>query len=302
MSWKPILVGVDATLEAARAAAVGARLAEVAHTSCILVHVVREAATPRAMEARPETPGDVSSLARGRETVVRALTGSVPAPLLEQLLVRSGRAPVALCRAASELDAGLMVIGGKHHTMPGEWFGRSTAMHLARTADVPVLVTGSGALPRRVLAAVDASAAASVTLEAAQQWAALCGADLRVLSVVELLPVNAEMPFGQTDPGFYSGYYESAKTVVERDIWPLVTRPDAEKRLRFGRTLETIVHETQEWPADLLVVGTHGRGWVERALLGSVAERLLHLLPASLLVVPAHAAFVAQGGAQSRST
>jgi nucleotide-binding universal stress UspA family protein len=76
---------------------------------------------------------------------------------------------------------------------------------------------------------------------------------------------------------------------------------DAQKRLRFGQTLATIVHEAEEWPADLLVVGTHGKGWVERALLGSVTERLLHLLPTSLLVVPAHAAMLAQGGPQSRS-
>lgn len=278
MSWKPIVVGVDASLEASRAAAAGARLAEVTHTSCQLVHAVREDPPP----------------AYERETVEHALWGSVPTPLLEQILVRSGRAPIVLRQAATELDAGHIVIGAKHHTTPGEWFRRSTAMHLARTSEVPLLVTGSGTLPRRVLAAVDASAAARVTLDAAQQWVTACEGELRVLSVVELLPVNAELPFGQTDPGFYSGYYDRARTVVERDVWPLVTRAGAQTVLRFGRTLDTIVQEAGEWPADLLVVGTHGKGWAERALLGSVAERLLHLLPTSLLVVPAHAALAAE--------
>lgn len=295
MSSNTVVVGVDATLEATGAAVFGARFAEAAHTRCVLVHVVREPRAPIGMEARPATPGDTSPQERGRETVVRALSGSVPTPLLEQLLVRSGRAPVALREAALELHAGLIVIGGKHHTVPGEWLGRSTAMHLARTADVPVLVTGSGALPCRVLAAVDASAAARVTLESARQLAEVCGAELRVLSVVELLPLTTETPFGYVDPGFYSGYYESATTVVEREVWPLVTGADVQKRLRFGRTLETIIHEADGWPADLLVVGSHGRGWVERALLGSVTERLLHLLPTSLLVVPAYAAFLPHG-------
>lgn len=285
MSWKPIVVGVDATLEASLAAAAGARLAEVAHTSCHFIHVVREDPPP----------------AYARETIRHALWGSVPTPLLDQLLVRSGRAPVALRQAAAELDAGLIVIGGRHHTAAGELLRRSTASHLARTAEVPVLVTRSDALPHRVLVAVDVSAAARVTLEAAQQWAAVCGAELRVVSVVELLPVNAEMPFGQTDPGFYSGYYDRAKAAIEREIWPLVTRVDAQTVLRFGRTLETLVHEAQEWPADLLVVGTHGKGWVERALLGSVTERLLHLFPTSLLIVPAHAALLAEEGVHSRS-
>jgi nucleotide-binding universal stress UspA family protein len=158
---------------------------------------------------------------------------------------------------------------------------------------VPVVVTRSASLPRRVLAAVDTSAAARVTLEAAERWTDTCGAELRVLSVVELLPVTTEMPFGYTDPAVYSGYYESARTAVERDVWPLVKR-DAHKQLRFGRTLDTIVDEAETWAADLLVVGTHGRGWVERTLLGSVAEGLLHALPTSLLVVPAHAVLAAQ--------
>jgi hypothetical protein len=33
-------------------------------------------------------------------------------------------------------------------------------------------------------------------------------------------------------------------------------------------------------------VGSHGKGWVDRALLGTVTERLLNQLPVSLLVVP----------------
>jgi nucleotide-binding universal stress UspA family protein len=293
MSWKPILVGVDATLEAARAAAFAARLAETAKTSCTLMHVVREPRTPPKVGAMPATPGEQSVQAHGRETVLHALWGSVPPRLLEQVQVRSGRAPVVLRQAATELNAELIVIGGKHHTTLGQWVGRSTAMHLARTADVPVVVTRSASLPRRVLAAVDTSAAARVTLEAAERWTDTCGAELRVLSVVELLPVTTEMPFGYTDPAVYSGYYESARTAVERDVWPLVKR-DAHKQLRFGRTLDTIVDEAETWAADLLVVGTHGRGWVERTLLGSVAEGLLHALPTSLLVVPAHAVLAAQ--------
>lgn len=296
MAWKPVLVGVDATVEAARAAAFAAELAETADTSCILLHVVPEARAPLA-DGSP--PGSQSLQAHARETVLHALWGSVPPRLLEQILVRSGRAPVELRKAATELDAGLIVLGGKHHTMLGEWVGRSTALHLARTADVPLVVARGTSLPRRILAAVDASAAARGTLEAAERWTALCGAELRVLSVVELLPVTTEMPFGYTDPGVFSGYYESAKAIVERRVWPLVTARDAQKELRFGRTLDTIVNEVESWAADLLVVGTHGKGWVERALLGSVAEGLLHLLPTSLLVVPAHAALVA--GSQGRA-
>ncbi len=55
-------------------------------------------------------------------------------------------------------------------------------------------------------------------------------------------------------------------------------------------TMETdtvgIRREAAEWPADLLVVGSHGKGWGTRMLVGSVTEQLISYLPTSLLVVP----------------
>ena len=41
-----------------------------------------------------------------------------------------------------------------------------------------------------------------------------------------------------------------------------------------------------EWPADLVVVGTHGRGGAARALLGSVAEAVVRDAGCSVLVIP----------------
>jgi nucleotide-binding universal stress UspA family protein len=53
-----------------------------------------------------------------------------------------------------------------------------------------------------------------------------------------------------------------------------------------------IVDRAVSWPADLVVIGTHGRSGFDRALLGSVAERVIHKAPCPVLTVPpsAHAA------------
>jgi nucleotide-binding universal stress UspA family protein len=59
-----------------------------------------------------------------------------------------------------------------------------------------------------------------------------------------------------------------------------------ERLVRYGGAVETILREALDWRADLLVVGSHGKGWAERLLVGSVTERLLNHLPTSLLVVP----------------
>jgi nucleotide-binding universal stress UspA family protein len=49
---------------------------------------------------------------------------------------------------------------------------------------------------------------------------------------------------------------------------------------------ELIAAAATEVDADLIVVGTHGRGAAASAVLGSVAKRLLHVAPCPVLVVP----------------
>ena len=64
---------------------------------------------------------------------------------------------------------------------------------------------------------------------------------------------------------------------------------DAELKFAVGATHpadELIAQAAQQVEADLIVVGTHGRGAIGSALLGSVAKGLLHVAPCPVLVVP----------------
>jgi nucleotide-binding universal stress UspA family protein len=72
-------------------------------------------------------------------------------------------------------------------------------------------------------------------------------------------------------------------------VWPLFGDGGVEKVARSGQVVDVIQHEAAQRGADLVVVGSHGKGWRERLLLGSVTERLLNHLPTSLLVVPVEA-------------
>ena len=49
----------------------------------------------------------------------------------------------------------------------------------------------------------------------------------------------------------------------------------------------TILRVAEEWPADLIVMGTHGRRGFQRLMLGSVAERFLRISCCPVLLVPA---------------
>jgi nucleotide-binding universal stress UspA family protein len=57
--------------------------------------------------------------------------------------------------------------------------------------------------------------------------------------------------------------------------------------VRQGFPASEIDAHAREMPADLIVLGTHGRSGVERLVLGSVAERVLRRAPCPVLTVPA---------------
>ena len=286
-SWKPFVVGVDGSPESAWAAAVAGDAAQAAGTTCHLVHATRDVWSALALAEMPEHAQEFgeSLVAEARERVQHGLWGVVPPQLVESLVIRAGRAPAVFRQVAAELDAGLVVLGGKHHSMLGRWLAGSTSLNVVRTADVPVLVTGTSRTPiRRVLVAVDLSAAARPTIEMAQRAATLFGAELRAISALEPLPIIPEAPNYDL-----SAYYAMVEDHLARDIWPFVTMASAEKVTRYGMPVEVLLREAAEWRADLLVVGSHGKGWVDRLLIGSVTERLLNQLPTSLLVVPVYA-------------
>ena len=59
-----------------------------------------------------------------------------------------------------------------------------------------------------------------------------------------------------------------------------------QRLVRHGTVTDTLLREVTDWDADVLVVGSHGKGWAQRVLLGSVTEGLLNHMPTSLLVAP----------------
>ncbi|HEX9611732.1 MAG TPA: universal stress protein [Gemmatimonadales bacterium] len=294
MSWNPIIIGVEASPEAAQAAVFGCRLAQATATTCHLVHAMPD---PWITGAEIGVPPDIDRLRepfaeRARAEIADALrdAGMTDPPDVQ---IRFGGSTRVLAEMASERHAGLVVLGGKRHAALQRWLGGSTAHSAARAVPVPLLVTrGHVHEPRRVLVAVDLSGAAKPTLRAAERLAGIWDAELRVVTVLEPLPTvpGAVVPQWME----FSALWEET---LKRDVWSLVRRPRAQTIMRHGAVMEVLRREVAEWRADLLVVGSHGKGWVDRMILGSMTERLLNELPTSLVVVPAAAALAPLGAA-----
>ena len=60
---------------------------------------------------------------------------------------------------------------------------------------------------------------------------------------------------------------------------------DLTTQISAGAPERIIIEEAAEWKADLVVVGSHGRGFWSRMLLGSTTDSLVHQAPCSVLVV-----------------
>ncbi len=298
MAWGQIVVGIDASPAAKGAAIVGERVARTANVPCRLVHAVRDAWAPLvAVSVDPQVEERQQlQLAVARYQINDLLGAAVSEQTRQTLDVRFGPAAVVLEQVVREQRPGLIVLGGKHHSTLERWLGGSTSLHVVRSAEVPVLITaGTPKQFRRVLVAADLSVAAGPTVALAERFARLVGAELRVVTVFEHLPDLPGVP--PLDP---TEYFALAQETLERDVWPLVKTPGVEKLVRHGHVVETLLREAADWKADVLVVGSHGKGWAQRVLLGSVTERLINQLPASLLVAPVGVAAAALSQSRER--
>jgi nucleotide-binding universal stress UspA family protein len=79
---------------------------------------------------------------------------------------------------------------------------------------------------------------------------------------------------------------EGETALAERAVWVKEAGVPCETVARFGNPADQLLARAQELQPRLMVVGTRGQGALRRALIGSVAERIIHHARCPVLVVP----------------
>jgi nucleotide-binding universal stress UspA family protein len=89
------------------------------------------------------------------------------------------------------------------------------------------------------------------------------------------------------DGGFVNYPAGNVDTLMERlkTVRPADSRLSVEYKLVEGDAADEITRMAQEAKADVIVMGTHGRGGLSRLLLGSVAESVMRLSTCPVLTV-----------------
>jgi nucleotide-binding universal stress UspA family protein len=113
------------------------------------------------------------------------------------------------------------------------------------------------------------------------------GAEVVLVHVFVEAPLYSEGPFAADR---IREVYTAGRAWVQEQLqgWEATARAAglaAKTRLCTGVPHEEIVAAAREEQADLVVIGTHGRGGVDRFLLGSVADRVIRLAPCPVLAV-----------------
>lgn len=144
---------------------------------------------------------------------------------------------------------------------------------------------------QRILVPIDGSEPAGRALQEAIKLAD-GRAQLRLVYVLEeVYPLDAE-GYAVID---YAGLREAVRHTGERAL-----AKAAKKVRQSGATVETMLLEAAgarvasvidgealNWPADLIVIGTHGRSGLSRLLLGSVAEGVVRSASVPVLLIRA---------------
>ena len=138
----------------------------------------------------------------------------------------------------------------------------------------------------RVLCAMDFSPCAMEALAVATYMAKLKGGRLRVVHVFNT-PIYLEWTGGTGMAPDHVTYVDEMRERLSKELGALceqISEVVAEPVLIDGQPLQALVDLSAG--ADLLVMGTHGRQGVARALLGSVAERVVRSAHCPVLTVP----------------
>ena len=152
---------------------------------------------------------------------------------------------------------------------------------------------------QRILVAVDNSSISQQAFSKAVSLAKALSSNLHIIHVI--LPVTQEYQDASLN-AFSGGFYPGGMNEVVKETWSNLEASGlsllkdfckksqeagvvAEFTQKIGQPDHEIVKFAQDWGADLIVVGSHGRRGLNELVLGSVSNYVLHHVSCSVLLV-----------------
>jgi nucleotide-binding universal stress UspA family protein len=277
-----VVVGVDGSDAARNAAVWAAGQAVRRNVGVRLVHAINLAGLASAGGYLPPPDFVAAIESAGRDQLDEVCTEihrTYP-DLAVEVSLRSGH-PVTVLIEESE-HAGLLVVGTREHNAVQSLLAGSTAVGVAAHGRCPTAVIRAGSAGEvpgtgPVVVGVDGSPASETAVAMAFEEAAARG--------VELVAVHAWTEFASDDDYIYACQsvldwsaieVEQREMLAERLAGWQEKYPDVTVRrvVARGKAAELLLAHARD--AQLLVVGSRGRGGFTGLLLGSTSQQLIH--------------------------
>lgn len=301
MLLHPVVVGYDGSPSSRRALDWALEEARLHDLPLEVVHAYEVPVTPIPLDADYAVPNAEAVRAVGEQVLAEGATYARARRPEARVSSRLVAAPASVSLIDAGEEAALLVVGTRGVGGFAELLLGSTAIQVAMHAACPTVVVGEppaagrpvGPDVGRVVVGIDGSATSSAAVELAFEEAALRGVGLTVVHAWEAPFFDRTAGKGPALPA----------DVVEADLAPEV----GEERAVLDEALTgwvdkypevdvrpVLVHEkpaaalvARSVGAELLVVGSRGRGGFANLLLGSVSHPVLHHAGCPVAVVRA---------------
>jgi nucleotide-binding universal stress UspA family protein len=298
MPPKNILVPVDFSEPSKKAVTYGLTLAHQFHAKLIVAHIV-----PEASALVYAFPTDTSTIEEEQEMRARVeIANIVPAAYDSgvdvQTMVKTGDAQQQLLGIIKNEAVDLVVMGTHGRRYLGRWFLGSVTERMLRQVPVPIM-TVSHVEPeehavglvsfKRILYASDLRESSNSGLEYAIELACGTGAKLTIAHVVYYPDRMLWSPPGIGN--FEDERVESLRDIQKRVADVLGHQPPREVEIEIavveGKPSEKILEIAAAQDIDIVVINLQSKTLLERAFVGSTAERVVRLAGIPVLSIPA---------------
>lgn len=195
-------------------------------------------------------------------------------------IVIEGSPKSVILEEVEAFGADLIVVGSHGYGMVERFLLGSISQAIALHAECSVEIVRSPKV-MKILLAIDGSIQSEVAVDEIARQYFSADNEVRVISVVEDIYFPFVNPMSGVDMELYiqmqKDAQDGARATVEKASAKLQTGDESRQinvttKILSGSPKSVILEEAEEFDADLIVVGSHGHGMIERFLLGSVSH------------------------------
>lgn len=225
------------------------------------------------------------------ERCVKEATSLVSSVALNPILIAGAGTAIALQHTAKQQHADLIVLGSSHRGALGRVFVGSVTQETLHEASCPVAVApvgfqdhSEGTRLARIAVGHDVVEPTPDALCAGVELCDQTGAELLLVAVAEDAAVPDPARATMLCAEITRARLRAAEQSVAETLTSVPESVSAASEVRDGDPAEQLLDVANH--ADLLILGSHGRGTMGRLIMGSVCDRVVRAAACAVLVVP----------------